>query len=69
MMTFGLNFKRSTCVGHLQCPIDSCEYMSQNRGAFNNAKWISITFNAFVVVKGHQRGLGFNMRFVIPLHL
>ena len=46
---FGLIFWRSSCVGHLQCPNDSCEYLSRNGGVRNSTKWIDIAPTPFMV--------------------
>jgi hypothetical protein len=46
---FGLTFRRSSCVGHLQCPNDSCEYLSRNGGVRNSTEWIGITPTPFMV--------------------
>jgi hypothetical protein len=35
---FGLSFRRSTCVGHLQCHNDYCDYMNRNGGLRNNTE-------------------------------
>jgi hypothetical protein len=36
-------------VGHLQCPNDLCEYLSQNGGIRNSTKRIGVTPNPFMV--------------------
>jgi hypothetical protein len=46
---FGLTYYRFSCVGHLQCPNDSCEYLSQNGGMCNSTKWIGVTPIPFMV--------------------
>ena len=46
---FGLTFRRSSCVGHLQCPNDSCAYLSRNGGVRNSTEWIDITPTPFMV--------------------
>ena len=51
-----LPYKKSTCVGHLQCPNNSCEYLSRNDRACNNTKWFDTTPVAFVVDKGPSYG-------------
>jgi hypothetical protein len=46
---FGLSFRRSTCVGHFQCPNDYCDYMNPNGGLRNNTEWAGSTPLPFVV--------------------
>ena len=46
---FGLTVHRSSCVGHLQCPNDSCKCLSRNGGVRNSTKWIGITPTPFMV--------------------
>ena len=46
---FSLTFRRSSCVGHLQCPNDSYEYFSRNGRDRNSIEWIGITPTPFMV--------------------
>ena len=48
---FGLTFRRSSYVGHPQCPNDSCEYLSRNGRVRNATEWIGITPTPFIVGK------------------
>ena len=46
---FRLSFRRSICVGQLQCPNVYCDYMHHNGGLQNNIEWIGSTPLPFVV--------------------
>ena len=43
IIDIGLPFKRSICVGHLQCPNEKCDYLHLNVGLRNNTKWVQST--------------------------
>ena len=46
---FGLSFRRSTCIGHLQCQNDYYDYMHRNGGMRNSTEWASSTHLLFVI--------------------
>ena len=46
---FGLIFQRSSCIGHLQCPNDMCEYFSRNGRVHNSTELIGIIPTPFMV--------------------
>ena len=46
---FGLSFRRSSCVGHLQCINKYYDYMYCNGGVPNNIEWVGSTSIPFSV--------------------
>lgn len=44
---FGFSFKRSTCVGHLQCSNEFYDYMHRNAGKCNNTECVISTRTPF----------------------
>jgi hypothetical protein len=57
---FGLSFRHSTCVCHLQCPNDYCDYMHRNGGLRNNTEWAGSTPLPFFV--GNVALIRFNIK-------
>ncbi len=46
---YGLNFRRSNCVGHLQCSNEDCDYLLRNPGIRNCTEWVGSSTRAFTV--------------------
>ena len=62
---FGLSFRHSIYVGHLQCSNDYCDYMHRNGTLRNNTKWASSTPLPFVVDNVPLLGPLLSVRYVI----